>query len=64
MSKRQLALDNNNNNAEIDNKMKTTIFNEQTSLKGLDALIMWHCDQGDELDEERNSIVFIECYKV
>ena len=44
--------------------MKTTIFNEQMSLKGLDALMMWHCDQGDELDEERNSIVFIECYKV
>ena len=62
--KRQLTLDNNNNNAEIGNEGNTTIFNEQISFKGLDALILCHFDQGDELDEERNEIVFNECYKV
>ena len=58
------SLDTNGDDLENVNGGNITIANEQRYFKGLDAPIMWLCNEGDEIDEEGSTTVFDECCEV
>ena len=56
-------LNTNNTKLEIANEGNERITDEQISFKGLDVPTLCHYDEGNNINEEGNTIFFNECYE-